>query len=102
MTDPFAILEGDHRAVAAMLEQLSDSDPGPERDALVQKLATAFEAHASYEEKAIYPLVPAVMGSEKEEEAENEHALAREGIKKLIEMKSVSYTHLTLPTKRIV
>jgi len=87
-SDPFTMLEGDHRAVEAMLKALAESEPGAERKALVQKLATAFEAHASFEEKAIYPLVPAVMGTEKEEEAEIEHRLAREGVKKLIEMVS--------------
>ncbi len=87
-SDPFAILEGDHRAVEAMLTTLAESEPGPEREQLVQKLTTAFEAHASFEEQAIYPLVPDVMGSEKEEEAEIEHRLAREGIKKLNEMVS--------------
>lgn len=87
-SDPFAMLEGDHRAVEAMLKTLAESEPGPEREAMVQKLAIAFEAHASFEEKAIYPLVPDVMGPEKEEEAEIEHRLAREGVKKLVEMVS--------------
>jgi hypothetical protein len=88
LSDPFAILEGDHRAVEAMLKTLAESEPGPEREAVIQKLAIAFEVHAGFEEKAIYPLVPKVMGSEKEEEAEIEHRLAREGIKKLVEMVS--------------
>lgn len=87
-SDPFAMLEGDHRAVEAMLKTLSESEPGSEREAVVQKLALAFEAHASFEEKAIYPLIPDVMGSDKEEEAEIEHRLAREGIKKLVQMAS--------------
>jgi hemerythrin-like domain-containing protein len=87
--DPFDMLEADHRSVAAMLEALSDSEPGPERAALVDKLTTAFEAHATYEDAAIYPFVPEVMDAEKEEEAEIEHGLAREGTKKLNEMVSL-------------
>ena len=71
-----------------MLATLAESQPGAERKALVQKLATAFEAHASFEEKAIYPLVPAVMGAEEEQEAEIEHRLAREGVEKLVDMVS--------------
>ena len=86
--DPFAMLEADHRSVEAMLKSLSESEPGNGRDALVDKLATAFEAHASFEEEAVYPLVPAAMGAKKEEEAENEHRLTREGIQKLREMAS--------------
>jgi hemerythrin superfamily protein len=86
--DPFAMLEADHRSVEAMLKSLAESEPGSERDTLVDKLTTAFEAHASFEESAIYPLVPDVMGAEKEEEAEIEHRLAREGVQKLREMAS--------------
>jgi hemerythrin-like domain-containing protein len=85
-TDPFTMLESDHRQVARMLQTLADSEPGAEREELVRQLTLAFEVHAQFEETAVYPLVTEVMGSETETEAEVEHGLAREGLAKLSEL----------------
>jgi hemerythrin superfamily protein len=82
------MLELDHRQVETILEELEKSEPGPQREQLVQQLAQAFEAHAQFEERAIYPLVVDVMDAETEQEAEVEHGLAREGIQKLAAMVS--------------
>jgi hemerythrin superfamily protein len=86
--DPFMLLELDHRQVETILEQLEKSEPGPEREQLVEQLSQAFEAHAQFEERAVYPLVVDVMGAETEQEADVEHGLAREGIQKLAAMVS--------------
>jgi hemerythrin superfamily protein len=86
--DPFMLLEFDHRQVETMLEELEKSEPGPEREQLVQQLARSFEAHAQFEERAVYPLVVDVMDAETEQEAEVEHGLAREGVQKLVAMAS--------------
>jgi hypothetical protein len=85
-TDPFTMLEHDHRQVERMLKALAESEPGPERVALVEQLTMAFELHAQFEERAVYPLVTDVMDAETEEEAEVEHGLAREGLAKLSAM----------------
>jgi hypothetical protein len=85
-TDPFTMLEHDHRQVERMLKALAESEPGPDRVELVGQLTMAFELHATFEERAVYPLVTDVMGAETEEEAEVEHGLAREGLAKLAAM----------------
>jgi hemerythrin superfamily protein len=84
--DPFLLLEFDHRQIETMLEELGKSEPGPERERMVQQLKVAFEAHAQFEERAIYPIVVQVMDAETEQEAEVEHGLAREGVDKLVAM----------------
>jgi hemerythrin superfamily protein len=84
--DPFGMLETDHRQVERLLEQLADSEPGAQRTQLVGTLTTAFEAHAGFEEREVYPFVAETMGDEKRREADIEHGLAREGISKLSSM----------------
>jgi hemerythrin superfamily protein len=86
MADPFTLLELDHRSAEELLEKLSNSAEGPERNATVDELVKALQAHMEFEEQAIYPLVPVAMDQEKEEEAESEHRLAREGLEKLTQM----------------
>jgi len=85
MPDVFTLLENDHRTVESMLEELADSSPGPEREQLVDKLATALRVHMGFEEEAVYPLL-ASLDAEMEEEAEVEHRLAREGMTKMAEL----------------
>jgi hypothetical protein len=85
MPDVFRLLEHDHRTVESMLDELADSSPGPEREQLVDKLATALQVHMSFEEEAVYPLLVPLDGA-MEEEAEVEHRLAREGLTKMAEL----------------
>ena len=76
-------LTQEHRQVEAMLEQLKTSEPGSQRDRLVDELIGAVTKHMRIEEHFLYPLVIDVVGEEPEEEAETEHDLAREGLVKL-------------------
>jgi hemerythrin superfamily protein len=85
-SDPFSMLEQDHRQVERMLKSLSESEPGPERQQLVGKLTKALDVHMQFEESEIYPLVVEVMDQETEQEAEVEHQLAREGVQKLAQL----------------
>jgi hemerythrin superfamily protein len=85
-SDPFSMLEQDHREVERMLEGLGSSKPGAERQQLVGKLVNALDVHMQFEESEIYPLVLQVMDHETEQEAEIEHQLAREGVRKLSQM----------------
>lgn len=85
MSDLFTMLELEHRETEDLLEQLSSSDEGPERDSLIDTLTKALTLHMEFEELRLYPLVPPVMGQESEDEAEIEHNLTREGLAKLAE-----------------
>src|SRR5262245_42828187 len=76
------MLETDHRGVERLLGRLGDSDPGPERDRLVTRLADSLAVHMRFEEEALYPVL-AGADSELAEEAEIEHGLAREGLARL-------------------
>jgi hemerythrin-like domain-containing protein len=71
-----------------MLTELQDSEEGPEREAIVAELADSLSTHMKVEERFVYPIVKEMVGDEEEQEAENEHGLAREGLEKLQEMMS--------------
>jgi hemerythrin superfamily protein len=81
-TDPFRMLERDHRKVERLLEQLGDDPDEPELSQLVSQLVSELQLHMSFEEEQIYPLLKGIDG-EMAEEAETEHRLAREGLEKL-------------------
>jgi hemerythrin superfamily protein len=87
MADVFKMLESDHRQVERLLESLSSSSEGSEREQLVQKLTAALTLHMKFEESSIYPLL-ADVNSEQAEEANIEHGLARDGLSKLSELMS--------------
>jgi Hemerythrin HHE cation binding domain len=84
--DPFTLLQSDHRQVEALLKSLADSEQRAARERLVQQLTLAFDTHARFEEQAVYPHVIRVMDTATETEAEVEHALARDGLRKLAEL----------------
>ena len=86
MNDPMTILKADHREVKAMLQELADSKPGRSRTARVRELTQALSLHMEIEEALVYPLVRSEEGAEVEEEAQNEHVLARDGLTKAQEM----------------
>jgi hemerythrin-like domain-containing protein len=79
-------LTSEHRKVEAMMKKLSDTDPGAERDRLVEELDEALTIHMLVEEKFLYPIVKSKLGREPEEEAETEHSLARDGLMTLQEL----------------
>jgi len=81
----FTMLETDGRTVETLLEQLADSEQGPDREQLVAKLSTSLRLHMEFEESEIYPLLAQIDG-EMEEEAQVEHGLARDGLAKLTEL----------------
>jgi hemerythrin superfamily protein len=81
-TDPFRMLERDHRKVERLLEQLGEDPEEPQLSQLVSQLSAELQLHMSFEEEQIYPLVQQLDG-EMAEEAETEHRLAREGLEKL-------------------
>jgi hemerythrin superfamily protein len=72
MPDVFTLLENDHRNVESMLEELTASSPGAQREQLVDKLAASLQVHMRFEEEAVYPLLVPLDAS-MEEEAEVEH-----------------------------
>ncbi len=77
--DGLSMLERDHRRVEKMLKELADSEPGPERTALVEKLTKALEMHMRFEEEHVYPLLEEY-DAEAADEAGTEHQLARQGL----------------------
>jgi hemerythrin superfamily protein len=85
MPDVFAMLETDHRNVEKLLDQLAESEEGPEREALVAQLTQALQLHMEFEEGDVYPLL-ATLDGEMEQEAEIEHTLARDGLAKMTEL----------------
>jgi len=68
-----------------LLDELSESERGPDREALVFELTQALQLHMRFEETEIYPLLGRIDG-EMEEEAEIEHGLARDGLSKMTEL----------------
>jgi hemerythrin superfamily protein len=83
--DALTMLERDHRRVENMLSELGDSEPGPERTALVEKLTKALELHMRFEEEHLYPLLEE-FDAETADEAGIEHQLARQGLATVHEM----------------
>jgi hemerythrin-like domain-containing protein len=84
--DPLRILKADHREVERLLDRLSDSDEGSERQDALSELVTKLSLHMQIEEELVYPLVASEVGEDDEEEANIEHGLAREGLSKLESM----------------
>lgn len=84
--DPMAILKQDHRELKLTLKHLRESKPGKARNALVARAASSLALHMEIEEQLVYPLVGSMIGKESLEEADIEHGLAREGMKKLEEL----------------
>jgi iron-sulfur cluster repair protein YtfE (RIC family) len=88
MADLLDHLTTEHREAERLLRTLADSEEGPEREATVSELRAALTKHMAVEERFLYPIVARTVGDESEEEAENEHRLAREGLDKLTELVS--------------
>jgi hemerythrin-like domain-containing protein len=86
VNDPMRILKADHREAEKLMEQLGETEEGPERQALLDELTSKLTAHMEMEERIVYGPVAKQVGAEDEEEAEIEHNLARETLRKLREM----------------
>ena len=80
MNDPMTILKADHREAKRLLNALSESEEGLEREKMCTELTTALKLHMELEETLLYPLVQSLIGAEDAEEANIEHGLAREGV----------------------
>lgn len=78
----------EHREVERLLDELAESEPGSQRESTVDELTKALTTHMLVEEQFVYPIVKEVVGGEEEQEAENEHQLARDGLAKLQELVS--------------
>lgn len=87
-TNPFTLLEKDHREVEALLAELAESEEGSEREQALEQLQQALSVHMQFEEAEVYPYVAQTMDGEDAEEAEIEHGLVREGLAKLVELVS--------------
>lgn len=85
MPDPMTLLKQDHREVKQLLEQLGETEPGKERMRLVDEVETNLRLHMEIEEELLYPLL-AQADPEAEQEAQTEHELTREGVRKLREL----------------
>ena len=81
-------LTAEHREAEGLLAQLKDTEPGSERDQLVDQLTAALRTHMAVEERFLYPIVTNALGAEPEEEAEVEHQLARDGLVKLAQLRA--------------
>jgi len=79
-------LTKEHREVEALLDQVAETDPGPEREKLVEEIGTALGIHMAVEEQFVYPIVEDKLGEDELEEADNEHDLAREGLAQMREL----------------
>jgi iron-sulfur cluster repair protein YtfE (RIC family) len=83
--DVLTMLERDHRKVESLLAQLSESEPGAERTALVERVTQALDLHMRFEEEHVYPLLQEI-DAETTEEANIEHDLARRGVMTMTEL----------------
>jgi iron-sulfur cluster repair protein YtfE (RIC family) len=79
-------LTEEHRKVERLLDQIEDSDQGPERERLVAELESSLGTHMAVEEQFVYPIVKDVLDEEDAHEGVNEHDLARDGLVKLREL----------------
>ena len=77
--DVTKMLEQDHRDAESLFDRIPKAD-GADRQSLIDELNTALRAHMELEERVLYPAIEPVTGAEDVEEANTEHALARDGL----------------------
>ena len=81
-------LVSEHREAESLIDQIADTDPGPERTRLLDELAEALHTHMKVEEQFLYPLAREVLSDDDEvEEGNNEHETAREVLDRMYEIK---------------
>jgi hypothetical protein len=83
--DPTLALRADHRMVEQLIDEIDQAEPSA-RPPLVQQLAEALQAHMKIEEDLLYPVVGETLGRQQVTAADTEHALAREGLDKVLEL----------------
>jgi hemerythrin-like domain-containing protein len=81
-TNPIMMLQADHRRVEALFLRIGTADDG-ERAELVRQLLSALRVHMELEERHVYPLLAAEVDADLAVEAEVEHQLARDGLRRL-------------------
>jgi iron-sulfur cluster repair protein YtfE (RIC family) len=81
--DATKMLEADHREAEELIAKIKNTE-GPQRKQLVDKLASALQAHMTLEERVLYPSSKSVVGAEEVEEAENEHKIAKDALRDLV------------------
>lgn len=86
MPDPMTLLKADHREAKKLLNALTDTEEGADRERMVEELRTALTLHMELEERMLYDLVEREVGAEDREEADVEHGLARDGLAKVVEL----------------
>lgn len=86
MNDPMRILKADHRAVDKLLERLKDTEEGTEREQMANEAMILISSHMEAEETLVYPKVGSYLGGADLEEAEIEHAIARDGLERMMSM----------------
>jgi len=86
--DILAHLMQEHRKVEAIIADLQSTEPGDQRDQLIDELSDSLFTHMAVEEQFLYPIVVEVADQETETEAEVEHDLTREGLAKLDELRA--------------
>ncbi|MGY6501867.1 MAG: hemerythrin domain-containing protein [Acidimicrobiales bacterium] len=77
----------EHREAEALMDKLSDTDPGAERDRLLRELIDAVHTHMEVEEQFLYPIVVEDLDRKEADEGENEHDTARTVLERLDELK---------------
>jgi iron-sulfur cluster repair protein YtfE (RIC family) len=77
----------EHREAEDLIAKLEETDPGERRKELIDELAHALHVHMEVEEQFLYPITAEVLGEEEATEGNVEHDLAREGVKKLHELR---------------
>ncbi len=84
MNDPIAILKKDHREAEALFKRLKETkSPSARRRQTLDKLEAALTLHMQIEEKVLYPAVKELLGEEPVTEADTEHTLGRDGLRKM-------------------
>jgi len=83
--DVTKILEQDHRDAESLFDRIPKAE-GAKRQSLIDELNTALRAHMELEERALYPAIEPVTGTEDVQEANQEHQLARQGLDSMLEL----------------
>ncbi len=84
--DAIELLESQHEEVMDLFEQIEEAENEKDKLALFQQLADALAAHATIEEKILYPAAYTGEAKEMLEEAVEEHLAAKRTIADLLKM----------------
>jgi hypothetical protein len=82
-SDPFALLEEDHREVERLLERLSGPGGEGERADVLARLQQALSVHFDFEESEIYPLVARLIRAPLADERHAANGAVRDALARL-------------------